>query len=215
MKIIDLEHWPRRRHYALFKGFDRPHFNLCAPVDVTRLRAAVKVHGLSFFHAVLYATSRSANAIPEFRLRMRDELVVEHEVVHPSVTVLGPDELFSFCTIPYTRDFSDFREEAARAIARAQRQGSLEDEPGRDDYLFMTVIPWVAFTSIEHPMHYHPVDSVPRISWGKYAAEGERLKMPLSVQGHHALMDGVHVGHFYQGLQALLDSPEDWVDAAL
>jgi chloramphenicol O-acetyltransferase type A len=34
------------------------------------------------------------------------------------------------------------------------------------------------------------------------------MKMPLSVQGHHALMDGLHVGRYYEQVQAYLDEPE-------
>jgi chloramphenicol O-acetyltransferase type A len=32
--------------------------------------------------------------------------------------------------------------------------------------------------------------------------------MPLDVQGHHGLIDGLHVGRFYRRLQELLDDPE-------
>jgi chloramphenicol O-acetyltransferase type A len=31
--------------------------------------------------------------------------------------------------------------------------------------------------------------------------------MPLSVQGHHAVVDGLHVGRFYDAFQKLLDQP--------
>jgi chloramphenicol O-acetyltransferase type A len=31
--------------------------------------------------------------------------------------------------------------------------------------------------------------------------------MPLSVQGHHALMDGVHAGRFFEQAQRYLDAP--------
>ncbi len=74
---------------------------------------------------------------------------------------------------------------------------TLKDPPGRDDLLYMTAIPWVSFTSFVHPMRLHPADYVPRFAWGKYFEEGKRLKMPLSVQGHHALLDGIHMGKFY------------------
>ncbi len=33
--------------------------------------------------------------------------------------------------------------------------------------------------------------------------------MPLSVQVNHALMDGVHVGRYYERVQAYLDNPLD------
>jgi chloramphenicol O-acetyltransferase type A len=32
--------------------------------------------------------------------------------------------------------------------------------------------------------------------------------MPLAVQAHHALMDGLHVGRYYTVVQELLDRPE-------
>ncbi|MGK0468500.1 MAG: nitroreductase [Clostridium sp.] len=32
----------------------------------------------------------------------------------------------------------------------------------------------------------NPVDSIPRISWGKYFEESGKIKLPLSVQAHHA-----------------------------
>jgi chloramphenicol O-acetyltransferase type A len=72
----------------------------------------------------------------------------------------------------------------------------------------MSVIPWVSFTSFKHPMNLQAGDSVPRFAWGKIFPEGEFLKMPLDVQGHHALMDGAHLGKFYAELQDLLDQPE-------
>ncbi len=82
------------------------------------------------------------------------------------------------------------------------------DAVGRDDYLYMTAIPWVSFTSFMHPMHLQPADSVPRFAWGKFFEEGNLLKMPLNVQAHHALMDGVHMGRFYTEVQDYLHHPD-------
>jgi chloramphenicol O-acetyltransferase type A len=76
----------------------------------------------------------------------------------------------------------------------------------------MTSIPWVSFTGFVHPIHMHPVDSVPRFSWGKYFTDDDRIKMPLSVQGHHALMDGFHVGRYFQQVQKYLDTLESWIE---
>ena len=60
-----------------------------------------------------------------------------------------------------------------------------------------------------HPMHLQPADSIPRFAWGKFFEDGKRLKMPLSVQGHHALMDGLHMSKFYAGVQEYLDKPKE------
>ena len=204
MRKVEIQAWSRREHFELFNTFNHPHFNLCANVDLTGFHPYIKEHGLSFTAAIIYVISRAANAIPEFRYRMRDDEIVEHETVSPSVTILVENGLFSFCTIDYSPDFAEFAARAARLIAAVKDHPTLKDPPGRDDLLFMTAIPWVSFTSFTHPMKLHPADTIPRFAWGKYFAEGEFLKMPLSVQGHHALMDGIHMGKFYTAVQDLL-----------
>jgi len=35
--------------------------------------------------------------------------------------------------------------------------------------------------------------------------------MPLSVEVHHALMDGLHVGRFVQGFEAAMLDPLPWL----
>lgn len=53
----------------------------------------------------------------------------------------------------------------------------------------------------------NPADSIPRISWGKYFEENGKIKLPMSVQAHHALMDGMHVGQYFSMFQEILDNP--------
>jgi len=207
MRQIDIQTWPRREHFKLFSALDHPHLGLCANVDVTAFYPVVKQRGISFTVATVYVLARAANAIPEFRYRIRGGEVVEHEIVHPSGTILVDEDLFSFCTFEYVEDFSEFAARAAEQIAYVQEHPTLKDEPGRDDLLFMTAIPWVSFTSVMHPMHLDPADSVPRIAWGKFFEDGEFLKMPLGVQGHHALMDGIQMGRFYAEVQDYLQQP--------
>lgn len=207
MRHINLETWPRREHFKVFSTWDYPHFSMCANVDLTTFYPVVKQRGFSFTMAIVYVLARAANAIPEFRYRIRPGEVVEHEIVHPSATILTDEDLFSFCTFDYIENFSEFAARAAERIAYMQEHPTVEDEPGQDDLLFMTAIPWVSFTSFMHPLHLHPADSVPRFAWGKFFEEGKFLKIPLSVQGHHALMDGIHMGTFYAEVQDYLHHP--------
>jgi chloramphenicol O-acetyltransferase type A len=203
-----METFPRRNHFELFRKWDHPHFNICANLDVTAFYPYLKEHGIHFTVAVVYLIARTANAIPEFRYRIRGDGVVEHEVVHPSATILADDDLFTFCTFVYQEDFSAFAADALERIAQVKEHPTLEDKSGEDHFLFMTSIPWVSFTSFTHPMNLSPADSVPRFAWGKIFEEGDRLKMPFSVQGHHAVMDGLHMGRYYEKIQGYLDQPE-------
>ena len=209
MRKIDLETWPRRKHFNVYNQFDYPHFNLTFSVETTEFQAWVKARHDSFTLAVACLLARVANEMPSFRLRIRDADVVEHEVVHPSFTILLENELFSFCTVRYQHDYEGFQVAGSLRIEETRRNPTLEDEPGQDDLLFMTSLPWIHFTSMMHPIHMHPVDSVPRIAWGRIDHHGDQLVMPLSVQVHHALMDGLHVGRYAERVQYLLKNPEE------
>ena len=157
---------------------------------------------------MVYVIARASNSIPEFRQRIRGDQVVEHEIVNPGFTILIDKDLFTFCAVEYTENFSEFASRAANNVAYVKAHPDLENNAEKDDVLYMSPIPWVSFTSFSHPMQLHPADSVPRFAWGKYFQESETWKMPLSVQGHHAVMDGIHMGRFYETVQDYLHHPE-------
>ena len=202
IKKIAFSHPHRQRHFEFFKNMNHPHFNICANVDITPLWKNLKEKKQPFTPTIVFLVAKTANQIKEFRWRIRDGEVVEHEIVHPSYTVWTEvADVFSFCEVKFQPDFKSFITDAAARMEAMRKNPSFEDEVGRDDYLFLSAIPWVSFTSFQHAMPYHPTDSVPRITWGKvFESEGKTL-MPLSVQVHHALVDGRHVGQYFQQIE--------------
>lgn len=208
MKYIDIENWKRKHHFELFNSMTYPHFNICTEVDVTETYKYIKKQGKSIFAAILYQVSRVANEIEEFRLRIREDKVVLHDEILPSFTVLGEDELFYFATINYIEDSDLFFKKVREGINNTKSNPSLEDEP-RDDYIYITSLPWIKFTSISHPINT-PADSIPRIGWGKIEEKDGRYLMSISVQAHHALADGVHISQYIQKLQENFDMPGDF-----
>ena len=208
MRFIDMQTWPRRDHFNLFSNFNHPHFSMCVNVDVTAFVPFVKHNGYSLTISMVYIVARASNAIPEFRQRIRGDQVVEHEVVHPGFSILINEDIFAFCDVEYSEDFPEFTTRANKNIATLKAGGDLLQDPDSDNLIFMSPIPWVSFTSFNHPMPFHPTDSIPRFAWGKYFKEGGTLKMPLSVQGHHAVMDGLHMGRYYEKIQEYLYHPE-------
>ena len=207
MKYIDIDDWKRKDHYNYFKQFDYPHFNICGNLDITEYYKYIKGKGMPFFISILYASTKAANSVKEFRYRIRGDKVVEHEIVSPSFTVMTDEEVFSFCTSNFVDEFDEFKKNTLSEIENAKANISIEDEPGRDDLLYISSIPWVSFTAITHPIQLQPVISIPRISWGKFFEEGDKIKLPLSVQVHHALVDGIHVGQYFNNFQEILHNP--------
>jgi len=213
IKTIDLTTWPRRNLFQLYGSLDYPYFNVCSNVDVTALFDYAKEKDLAFFQVSVYALTAAANMIPEFRCRIRGDQIIRHDIVHPSFTVLTDEKLFGFCEVEYTGEFLEFYQEATTKIEKAKKNPTLADKPGRDDYLFMSFLPWISFSSISHPVPLNPPDSVPRISWGKFILIQNRKMLPISVQVHHGLADGYHAGEFFKNFESMIDRPAEWFES--
>lgn len=196
---IDLETWPRRDHFRLFKGMDHPYFSLTVDLDVTAAHARAKAAALPFFPLMVHRVTAAAHAVEALRLRIRGEGVVRHDRVQPSFTVPWRDTLFNFCTVDFEPDAAAFVARAVTAIAEASAAPHLLlDEPQRDDMVFMSCAPWFTFTALTHPVDGRSGDSIPRLSWGKLTERDGRLWVPFNLQLHHALCDGLHVAQFLE-----------------
>ncbi len=209
-KYIDLSNPHRKKHFDFFKNMDCPHFNICANVEINGFLDFIKANNYPFTPTMVYFIARVANEIPEFRWRIRDNQILEHKFVNPSFTVNTEEaDVFSFCTVDYFENFPTFLKNTLKVMDEMLTNPSMEDEAHRDDYLFLSAIPWVSFTSFSHAMHYTPTtDSVPRMTWGKYFEQGDKILMPLSVQAHHAVVDGRHTGKYFQLFQEYMQRPE-------
>ncbi|WP_010292005.1 MULTISPECIES: chloramphenicol acetyltransferase [Clostridium] len=208
MKELNIDQWKRKKQYEHFKNLDYPHISVCANIDITNFYNYIKTKRKPFFISFVYVATKTANLINEFKYRVRDEKVIVHDVVSPSFTIMNDDEVFNFCPVEFSEDFNEFVSRGTNEIDRRKKFVDLKDEPNRDDFLFITSIPWVSFTSMSHPIHMSPVDTIPRIAWGKYFKENEKIKMPLSIQAHHALVDGAHIGMYFEKIQQILNNPE-------
>jgi chloramphenicol O-acetyltransferase type A len=211
MKFVDIENWERKDHFNYFRQFDYPQLNICANVDITEFYRFIKENGYTFFISFLFAATKTANSVKEFRYRIRGDKIVEYEIVNPSFTVLNSNNAFGYCRIGFLDQFKEFFANASNEMERTRNHADIEDEPGRDDLLYITSIPWVSFTSFTHPIKIDPADSIPRISWGKYFEENGKIKIPLSVQLNHALADGVHVGQYFSTIQEILNNPAKYL----
>jgi len=206
-RTIDLETWNRAQHYHFYKHYDQPCFNITADVAVTDTLAWCRRTDHSFFLVSLFTSLTAVNRIEAFRYRMRGDRVVVHEVIHAGSTILNEDRTFGFCYFEYDPDPAVFLERAAERLRDYHRRGNdLSPQEGRDDLVYYSVIPWISFTSFAHASDAAANRSIPKLVMGKYREKEGGWQMPVSVEVHHALMDGWHVGQFFQTLAAL-DGP--------
>jgi chloramphenicol O-acetyltransferase type A len=212
--FLDTTHWARRDAFEFFRSFDKPYFNVCVRLDVARLKAALAARdggGLSL--ACYFIALRLANGHEPFRLRLENGRVRVHDEVHGSTTVLRDDgDSFFFAELEHTADFTAFVAKSSVAIDAARTMhAAFEPKPDDVARVYFTSLPWLHFTSFSHARNWQREDSIPRFAFGRAEADGGRLWMPMSVEVHHALMDGVHVGRYVQDFEAALREPEAWL----
>jgi chloramphenicol O-acetyltransferase type A len=209
---LDVSSWARREAFEFFRGFDKPYFNVCTRLDVSRLAEHARQVGAKLSLAYHYAALRLANEVEPFRYRLEGSRVRVHEVIHGGTTVLRGDESFAFAFFEYDAQFATFARGAAGAIARV-KSGEFPWNPreGDDGLVYFTTLPWIAFTSFSHARNWGREDSVPRIAFGRLTAEGDRRWLPISIEVHHALMDGFHVGRFVNRFEEVLADPAGWL----
>jgi chloramphenicol O-acetyltransferase type A len=200
---IDLARWKRRAHYEHFRGYRQPFFGVSVDVDATRLWLRCKTAGgPPFFLSSLFLMLRAANATEAFRLRLRKRGVWLHDRVAVGPTLLRPDHTFAFARIEWATTLKRFIGAGGRALAVSAARQDLDPNPGEDDIVYHSSLPWIRFTSFTNAINGG--DSIPRIVFGKCAKEGRRYLMPMSVEVHHAVVDGLDVARFTERFQDAL-----------
>ena len=203
-ELIDLSAWERREIYEFFAPMSDPFYALTFPVEVTRLREKCKAEGLSFYMAMTFAVTKAMEGVDAFLYKDRGGVIIRHESLVPSFTDLTPgSELFRIVTLEAGDDMADFCRRA-KARSAAQREFITQGEWDEDRLVYFSCLPWFPVSAFKNERDADPSDSVPRATWGRWREEGGRTLLDLSLELNHRLLDGVHVGKFYERLNGLI-----------
>lgn len=190
----------RRDRFALFDGMDSPALNLCFPLELPDFRPWCKAQGLAPFHVLLCATLRAILAIENFRWRVHEGEVIRVERLIPSFTVKNLNDDLNFAMFDWSDDVREFVArgraagiEAANMTALNGKYATLSPRQAKEQ-VFVTCIPWLDFTSIQHPTAVLANPDIPSLAWGRFRdGPNGSLTLPFSVQAHHGFVDGYHV----------------------
>lgn len=210
---VDINQWIRKDQFHFFKEYDDPFFSITANVDIGPILEYAREEELSTFVVLLYVTLRAANEVDEFRYRIEDGIVYTYDTIHAGCTILNENKTFGFCYFDYDINFRAFLAGATAALKRYRsKENKMEAADERHDLIHYSVMPWVHFSSITHARRLRTGDSIPKVVMGKYIEEESGVVMPLSLDAHHALMDGFHVGEYFQRAQAIFQAPQRFLE---
>ena len=205
MQKIDVENWYRKDHFRFFTQFDEPFYGLVAKIKCTKGYAKCKEKGWSFYLYYLHKAMSTSNEILEFRTRIIGGIPYLLDVINASPTVLRPDKTFGFSYQKFYPDFEEFEKFAKIEILRVEQNSGLEIGISGQDVIHCSAVPWIDFTSLSHARNFKFEDSCPKISFGKMTESNGSRSMPVSIHVHHALVDGYHVGLFFELFQQKMD----------
>ncbi|MBS3796447.1 CatA-like O-acetyltransferase [Pseudoalteromonas sp. BDTF-M6] len=214
---VDLDNWERQQHFAFFKDFQQPYFNVCVSLRAEPLYDYCRAQQKSFFLAYLYLAHISAAEYWPMGLRIVDGRPVHCADPSISVVQLAQDDTFRFSYLPSAQGFSEYCEQHRQARTKALQQplfseGFAESE-GRCDLIHVSVLPWLNFSAFSHATHEGNASGVPKLVFGQY--DKGTGSMTLSLDVHHALMDGLHSGQFIGQLQQKFRDPQRYLSGDL
>ena len=95
-RIIPMETYPRRAHFAYFSTMAHPYAGVTVSVEITHFLESVQEKGSPFFLSFLYCVSRAANQVPELRQRIWKGEIIEYQNCPTSHTVALPDGTYCY-----------------------------------------------------------------------------------------------------------------------
>lgn len=201
---IDLNNWERTLHYQIFRNSVQPQYCVTFELDITHFLEMIKKRNYSFTFSFVFAVSKCANQIREFRYRFVEGNPVIFDKIHTAFTYLNKDtELFKVVNVEMTDTLEEY---VALASKKEQAQKEYFTAPLGNDVFQFSAFPWVTYTHISHTDSGNKDNATPLFDWGKYYEKDGRIMLPFSVQVHHSFVDGVHIGNLANMLQHYLNT---------
>lgn len=203
MKYIDVSTWKRAMHCEIFRNSVQPQYCVTFDVDITNFLSRIRKRRFSFTFAFVYAVTKCANEIEEFRCRFVEGKPAIYETIHTSFTYLDKStELFKVVNVPMQETMEEY---VALAKKTEENQTDYFVSPMANDIYQFSPFPWVSYTHISHTESGKKDNAVPLFDWGKFYEKDGKVYMPFSVQVHHSFVDGIHIGKLAERLQCYLD----------
>ena len=123
-------------------------------------------------------------------------------------TVKREDETFGFGFVNFSQDFETFNAELNNEILEVKNCSGLRlnNDDIKKDLIRHSTIPWNSFSGLLHPTNFDQKESVPKITFGKFTIrEGKRM-LPISIEAHHGLVDGLHIAKYLNEFQSQLNT---------
>ena len=188
----------RAEAFSMWMSSPQPMVTLMKTFDVSRLRKVSRKTGIKFTVLLCWCICKAASSIEEFYLLPVPGHLYRFDKLAVNVIVVNDEGGITLCDVPYSEDIKQFNAdylEVTRQAAKTCRSTSLEDAM----IIGTSALPYTELDCIVN--QYSGRWNNPFLVWGKYRKGLFKTTLPISLQFHHAQMDGMQACRFLNNLQ--------------
>lgn len=200
--LIDFKTWERKEFYEHFIKEVVCTYSATVNLDITNLKK------YRLYPTIIWLLTKTVNQMPEFRTALTDDGIGIYDEMNPAYTIFNEkNKNFSGIWTEFNPDYNIFLNSYIADIEKYSSSVNFSPKPDRPLNSFdISMIPWVTFTSFNINVFDSGKYLLPIFTLGKYFEENEKRIIPLSIQVHHAVCDGYHIGKFTEILQEYIYS---------
>lgn len=207
MEYEIVDRYPRQGQFDFYREHPSPFYAVTWTVEMTALKASATRHGHSTYMALCYYMARAMRSVEDFRYRLLDGRMVLYDRLHIGMTLPTPDGQYAFGHFDYLDDVEEFMRCVEAVRAEIVADGVLRTDE-RPNMILCTALPGVPFTAMTHVPLPDPADARPNVAFGRFAVDGDRVTVPISLQVNHRFIGGRALGTLVEAVTRQYARPD-------
>lgn len=199
MQEIDPAETTREYAFKMWMNAPMPMVTFFRTLDVTNLRKISSRGKLKFNMLMCWCIGKAANQISEFYILPVNGRLIKYDSLAVSTIVENSKNGINSCDIPFSTDFTQFRQDYL--YLTAQTAENCENHDISDRMIIGTsALPKYGIDGAVGM--YSGIFNNPFLIWGSYRKTWFKTRLTVSFQFHHTQMDGAHAARFLNFLQS-------------
>ena len=200
---IDPKTTSRAQAFEMWMKSPMPMVTIVKTFDVTRLCKVSRKRGLKFNMLLCWCIGKAASQIDEFFMLPLNDKLYRFDRLAINVIVDNAEGGISNCDIPY----SDSLEQFSQSYDKFTHEAATTCRNINDDGAMIVGTSAVVGTELDIIVNqYTGIFNNPFLAWGRYRRRWFTTTLPISMQFHHAQMDGRQSTLFLKKLQQAINS---------
>ena len=193
----------RAMAFELWMKSPMPMVTLTKTFDVTQLRKVSRRRELKFNMLLCWCIGKAASKIDEFFMLPKNGKLYRYDRMAINMIVENVKGGLSFCDVAVTDDLEQFN--ANYQLLTKTISETCQDI--LDDEAVIVGTSAVTGTELDSIVNqYSGIYTNPFLAWGRYRKGWLKTTLPISLQFHHAQMDGSHAARFLEELQKTINT---------